>query len=51
MSGQYHDKGVNSVLSFFKLGLHGLAFVINSLKTALNTSQKGFYHIKVLKVF
>jgi hypothetical protein len=31
-------KGVNSILSFFKLGLYSLAFIINGLKTALNAS-------------
>jgi len=45
------------VLSFFKLGLYSLAFIIDGLKAALNTGQegcicgellKGSYHIKVL---
>jgi len=47
------------MLSFFKLGRYGLAFIIDSFKTTLNTSQKGCiyrevlggsYHIKVFRV-
>jgi len=48
------------MLSFFKLGLYSLAFTINGLKAAFNTSQEGYtcrellkgsYYIKVLWVF
>jgi hypothetical protein len=48
------------MLSFFRLGLYSLAFIIDSLETTLNASQKGyiygevlegFCHIKVLRVF
>ena len=31
-------KGVNSILSFFKLGCYSLTFVIDGLETVLNTS-------------
>jgi len=42
-------KGVNSVLSFFKLRLYSLAFVIDGLKAVLDTSQKGCIYGKVLE--
>ena len=47
------------MLSFFKLGLYSSAFIIDSLETVFNASQKGYiyrevlegsYYIKVLKV-
>ena len=42
-------KKVNSVLGFFKLGLHSLPFTIDGLKAALNTSQEGYIYKKLLK--
>ena len=47
------------MLSFFKLGLCSLTFVVDCLETILNTSEEGciyrevlegFYYIKVLRV-
>ena len=37
------------MLSFFKLGLYSLAFVVNGLETALNASQESYTYREVLE--
>ena len=42
-------KGVNSILSLFKLGLYSLPFTIDGLKAVFNTSQEGCIYRELLK--
>jgi len=37
------------MLSFFKLGLYSLAFIVDGLKAVLNASQKGYIYREVLE--
>jgi len=39
------------MLSFFKLGLYSLAFIIGGLETVLNASQEGYIYGEVLEGF
>jgi hypothetical protein len=47
----YNLYSYRHILSFFKLGFYSLAFIVNSLKTTLNTGQKGYIYREVLESF